>query len=597
MAFQIITAIVGNENLTVLLDGEYLFPVLSKYLDPKWSYLDIYHLSFAAIYNLIRLNSNRILNLIAADGVAGLEKYFFSIHNKDTQKANLTLSLLYSIGFITDQQDKFIEQGGLKCILLKVDQADHVLVFLMKFINVETKREILEMVMQHKKVIDELETPGSSIKRKGLLAMLLRSIALHKDTSHYVLSKLAPYEKESDFNINEILIGIISNLVVTNSDSLNFDKEIIKSGRMKHIFNNLSKSVGTNVDNDSNMKDLWLCIVQILTQSTTSNFAWDESTVTALIEFAYQCRAYIGKTIYFAQTLSKFISKFSLTNVMPKLKGCQISSGRYTALVDFEKSSYVDKSFAPKDSIFYDEENLSSYFASSGPISITWQRASSLFGTATLFEEEMSATSVVQGILDNNTLAVVLSAIAQVSGTFIKTLFDSCKSNMYDIKLFNETNKSWSLVSVDDFLPCYIFGRPVGVFSTGKSYWQCIIEKAIAKHCGSYAKTRTLSLEEIGLLLTGKIFDEYIIKSDMDSKSIHDKVHDLVLTKTLAIFKTKTKSFILIDTVYMDENKSLTLYDPDAFDRRIGYIETQGIVKMAYSDVLKEGNSVLFAKL
>ena len=90
------------------------------------------------------------------------------------------------------------------------------------------------------------------------------------------------------------------------------------------------------------------------------------------------------------------------------------------------------------------------------------------------------------GDLKNAWLMAALVGMAE-NPKLIERLFVSKKYNeqgFYKIRIC--VNGEWSVVVVDDYIPCQINGGPIFTRGNGNELWVMLIEKAYAKAFGNY---------------------------------------------------------------------------------------------------------------
>ena len=122
-----------------------------------------------------------------------------------------------------------------------------------------------------------------------------------------------------------------------------------------------------------------------------------------------------------------------------------------------------------------------------------WARARLLGdpAEAVLFDQ-VRPQDVIQGSLGDCWLLSCLSCLAEHPWR-IKALFPNARQlndeGKYEVQLFDIATEAWTLVTIDEFVPCNIQnGIPVPTFARplGEEIWVQLIEKAVAKFCGSY---------------------------------------------------------------------------------------------------------------
>ena len=140
-----------------------------------------------------------------------------------------------------------------------------------------------------------------------------------------------------------------------------------------------------------------------------------------------------------------------------------------------------------------------------------WMRARMLGdpGEAVLFDG-VRPQDVQQGHVGDCWLICALGALA-THPEKLKSLFHSKhvpEDGKYRVWLFDIYEKRWTQVEVDEFLPCEIKdGRPIPTFARplGNELWVLLLEKALAKFCGSYGKLSAGFPCWAFQVLTGKI--------------------------------------------------------------------------------------------
>lgn len=121
-----------------------------------------------------------------------------------------------------------------------------------------------------------------------------------------------------------------------------------------------------------------------------------------------------------------------------------------------------------------------------------WMRARMLGdpGSAVLFDR-VRPYEVQQGSVGDCWLMCALGSLAAHPNK-LKSLFDGrhlSHDGKYKVWLYDLFEKKWCQVEVDEFLPCTVTdGRPCPTFARplGDELWVMLLEKALAKFCGSY---------------------------------------------------------------------------------------------------------------
>jgi calpain-15 len=119
---------------------------------------------------------------------------------------------------------------------------------------------------------------------------------------------------------------------------------------------------------------------------------------------------------------------------------------------------------------------------------VTWVRAPDLTpGNDELFMN-IEPNDIAQGNLGDCWFLAGVSAIAEFPGA-IENVFITKKisdEGLYRIKMWN--GSAWEEFIIDDLIPC-IGGKPAFVQPAGNELWAVLLEKALAKWCGTYAAT------------------------------------------------------------------------------------------------------------
>jgi Calpain family cysteine protease len=107
-----------------------------------------------------------------------------------------------------------------------------------------------------------------------------------------------------------------------------------------------------------------------------------------------------------------------------------------------------------------------------------------------LFEGEIEPSDLCQGAVGDCWL-VAAFACASEFPDMIRHMFLTKEYNprgLYKIRIFDPQQERWKVVVVDDRIPCKKGSTsPRFMKPNGNELWAIILEKAYAKHCGSYA--------------------------------------------------------------------------------------------------------------
>lgn len=184
-------------------------------------------------------------------------------------------------------------------------------------------------------------------------------------------------------------------------------------------------------------------------------------------------------------------------------------------------SFYTDQDFPPQDSSLgkVGGDNANAKSGKSGASTVTWVRAMDFCRQSgakpshptlgdskmCLFEGRIEAQDILQGALGDCWLLAAMATLAEHEGAIDSLFMEHCVQphGQYHIKLFDPQVKQWTVIKLDDFVPCKPDSRdPLGVARArdgmpealyahphGKETWVMMLEKAFAKLCGSSAAT------------------------------------------------------------------------------------------------------------
>jgi len=128
---------------------------------------------------------------------------------------------------------------------------------------------------------------------------------------------------------------------------------------------------------------------------------------------------------------------------------------------------------------------------------------------AVLFDQ-VKPQDIRQGSLGDCWLMSVLSCLA-AQPSRIKRLFNTkhlTDDGKYEISLFDLDKKAWEQVVIDEYIPCKLVkGEPKASYAqpVGEELWVLLMEKAIAKFCGSYGALAGGSASWALSVLTGEM--------------------------------------------------------------------------------------------
>eukprot|EP00613_Pedinella_sp_CCMP2098_P013882 CAMPEP_0171756038 /NCGR_PEP_ID=MMETSP0991-20121206/44823_1 /TAXON_ID=483369 /ORGANISM="non described non described, Strain CCMP2098" /LENGTH=467 /DNA_ID=CAMNT_0012358235 /DNA_START=28 /DNA_END=1432 /DNA_ORIENTATION=- len=108
--------------------------------------------------------------------------------------------------------------------------------------------------------------------------------------------------------------------------------------------------------------------------------------------------------------------------------------------------------------------------------------------SAHLFEAGISPSDIAQGQLGDCWLLSAIATLAEKSGQIEQIFKEKTHSvwGKYHLKLYNGKTKTWSTVTIDDFVPVQD-DKPLFTKPKGNEMWVLLLEKAFAKLVGDYA--------------------------------------------------------------------------------------------------------------
>ena len=176
---------------------------------------------------------------------------------------------------------------------------------------------------------------------------------------------------------------------------------------------------------------------------------------------------------------------------------------------------YKDKTFPPDSNSIGDVEADTS--------NVIWLRGKELRqdtkkdGHPHLFDAGVEAADICQGALGNCWLMSALACLTEFPGS-IENVFVQREYNprgKYSLKLFDIQKKVWTTVNVDDLIPCDGDDRkPIFAKPNGDELWVLLVEKAVAKFCGSYSGTEGGLVAWALETLTGNAVLMYDLRED-----------------------------------------------------------------------------------
>ena len=148
---------------------------------------------------------------------------------------------------------------------------------------------------------------------------------------------------------------------------------------------------------------------------------------------------------------------------------------------------------------------------------VVWERALKLSKERTVCYEpvlfgDITPADALQGAVGNCWMIAALAQLAEFPSYIKEHIFVTKEVSLegkYEIRLFDFGLNDWTSIQVDDYLPC--FGGSGSSSQTDVAFadlkdgkmWVALLEKAIAKKFGGYAKINGGVSEQVYALLTG----------------------------------------------------------------------------------------------
>ncbi|KAG2452830.1 hypothetical protein HYH02_002176 [Chlamydomonas schloesseri] len=181
--------------------------------------------------------------------------------------------------------------------------------------------------------------------------------------------------------------------------------------------------------------------------------------------------------------------------------------------------TYKDKKFPPTHAAIGAWENKSPEQIDR---EIKWRRIGDIVAAggktgAKLFAGKIEPADICQGGLGDCWLMSALACLANQEGAVQQVFLTKEYTNYgrYRIRLWDAPNEKWVTLTIDDWIPCNAnTGLPVFAKPNGDEAWVLLLEKAMAKFKGSYAKLDGGSTMWALEALTG----DYVFEFRLDPK-------------------------------------------------------------------------------
>jgi calpain-15 len=189
------------------------------------------------------------------------------------------------------------------------------------------------------------------------------------------------------------------------------------------------------------------------------------------------------------------------------------------AITNLGYDHFIDPSFPPMDSSIYDITNIKEYPLDEVPV---WKRPHQfMHGRPKLIEDDIDPNDIRQGALGDCWFLASMASLAE-NPAMVRRLFITDSYNEFGIyQLRICKNGEWTVVTIDDYIPCYPNGGPMFSSANGNELWAILLEKAYAKLHGNYYQLRAGFLAHGMMDLSGCPTKLYRFP---ESRIIYDKI-------------------------------------------------------------------------
>ena len=215
------------------------------------------------------------------------------------------------------------------------------------------------------------------------------------------------------------------------------------------------------------------------------------------------------------------------------------------------------------------------------PICVMWRRLSNIPLDGVKLPSA-SYDTISFGVIGSSAIAAVMTGLARhlrkLLGVFRLPSGSQAKwgSAPISINLFDFRTKKPVTITTDDRVPCYVCGRPLGLWTGSTQTWLPLIEKACAKLLGGYAALASLSFEDAAELLTGS----RPVKCKLPAEDqLLNVVESELAEKSVLIYLAadSTQTPWIIDSVLKtSEGPVICTYTTALFDARRGWDASTG---------------------
>ena len=153
-----------------------------------------------------------------------------------------------------------------------------------------------------------------------------------------------------------------------------------------------------------------------------------------------------------------------------------------------------------------------------------WKRAEHIFNSKDyqVFYEGITFNDVIQGGLGNCYFLSAICALTKYSNAIEDLFYIKEKSKEHCYGIYLRINGKWKLILLDDYIPCDNKNNFVFSSTNGNELWVILLEKAIAKIFGNYARTCGGFPEEIFQLTTNAPTIVYMINKSNQKRILYE---------------------------------------------------------------------------
>ncbi len=153
-----------------------------------------------------------------------------------------------------------------------------------------------------------------------------------------------------------------------------------------------------------------------------------------------------------------------------------------------------------------------------------WKRAENIFNSKDyqVFYEGITFNDIIQGGLGNCYFLSAICALTKYTNAIEDLFYIKEKSKEHCYGIYLRINGRWKLILLDDYIPCDNKNNFVFSSTNGNELWVILLEKAIAKIFGNYARTCGGFPEEIFQLTTNAPTVVYMINKTNQKRILYE---------------------------------------------------------------------------